>query len=363
MLKEQMLIIGAGGCGNRQLNKIMELDVRYSGIFLNSNLSEMETLENFSRDRRCFYIPNADGCGKDMNKMEIYAQEEAPKFVMMAQKFPMDYVTFLTGSDGGTGAMATIVYAELLKSVCPEKSINVVATFPSLTETDEVNFKNAIRFWNEMLRLKKSGVIDSIQYIDNNKGTEDEINERAMKELNESFEVVNGKLDASDSKKVHATNGYKIFVKLDKDTPDLDQAKSKAINNSVFFMPTNFDCDKIIGDINITKHSFKDIRQEYEGYDFSKFNQNNDGETKLLLSGCRMPKEVIDLMTEALDEIQTKKKKKANNRNDDNLVIDIDDKKENKTSNHDNVGNRMDGNQLNNMFKDNDFWKKFGSEK
>lgn len=353
MRKEEILIIGAGGCGNRQLNILMGLDVRFSGVFLNTNLTEMENLEHFDKERRCFYIPNADGCGKDMNKMKVFAKEEAPKFTVMIKKFTQDYIIFLTSANGGTGAMATIMYAKLIKNICPEKSINIVATQPSLSET-EIDFENAIDFWNEMIKLKRNGIVDSIQYIDNNKDSETKINIRGMKELNESLSVVNGKIDTSDSKKVHATNGYKVFLKLDKSIQDEKEAINTAIKNTVFYMPDNFDCDKMLIDINSNDYNLNKIREEFDCYGFTKFNENTDGETKVLLSGCEMPKETIELIKEALKEMKNRKRKRVM---EEDLII----KKEKIDNNKTQIEpltktSKLTSEDLNNMFADDSFW-------
>jgi hypothetical protein len=352
MEKEKNLIIGAGGCGNRQLSVLLGLDRRYTGIFLNSNLSEMESLEHYDSERRSFYIPNADGCGKDMDKMEVFCKEEAPKFTVMIKKFTTHkYVTFLTSANGGTGAEATIMYTKLTKKICPEKSVNVVATYPSITETD-IDFENATRFWNEMINLKNKGIIDSIQYIDNNKGSETEVNLRAMKELNESFSIPNGKLDTTDSTKVHSTNGYKVFLKLEKGISDIKEAIDKSIKNSVFYMPDNFECDRMIGDINIDDFDIQKLKEEFECYEFSKFNENTDGETRILLGGCEMPKEAIELVREALKEIKNKKRKRVVQ---DDLIIRTENASKKEEVKQETKG-RLSSKDLNDMFADDSFW-------
>ncbi|GCD12586.1 hypothetical protein [Clostridium tagluense] len=352
MKKEDILVIGAGGCGNRQLNELMKLDARYGGLFLNSNLSEMDELEYFDKDRRCFYISNADGCGKDMEKMKQFAKEEAPKFYVMIKKFTQPYFLFLASANGGTGSMATLMYAKLIKSKCSEKSINLAITFPALTETS-TDFENAIQFWNEVSALKKNNIIDSIQYIDNNKGSEKEVNIKAMKQLDESFNMVNGKLDTSDSLKVHSTVGYKVFLKLDENIENREEAIDTAIKNSMFYMPSNFECDKMIGDINTNDFSIKFIKEEFECYDFSKFNENTDNETKILLGGCEMPKETIDLVCEALKELKNKKRKRVV---EEDIII-----KRNKPTNaskKDEVPtkSRITSSDLNELFADDSFW-------
>lgn len=352
MEKEKNLIIGCGGCGNRQLETLLSLDIRYTGIYLNSNLSEMEKLKHYDGDRRAFYIPNADGCGKDMDKMEVFCKEEAPKFTVMMNKFSTyKYITFITSANGGTGAMATIMFSKLLKrKIFPDKPINVVATYPALTET-EIDFKNATRFWNEMITLKQKGIINSIQYIDNNKGDEEEVNLKAMKELNDSFDIMNGKLDSTDSAKVHCTTGYKVFLKLKKDETFRESVEN-SVKESVFYMPDNFECDKIIGDVNTNEFDINDIKKKFDFYDFNKFNFKKDGETKILISGCEMPKETIELIREAEKEIQSKKEKRVIQ---DDLIIRTKDTNKKEDPKQESKS-RLSSKDLDDMFKDDSFW-------
>jgi hypothetical protein len=323
---------------------------------MNTNLSEMENLNHFDRERRCFYIPNADGTGKKRDLAEIYIKEEAPKFVEMIKKFAnQSYIIFLTSGNGGTGSKAVILLSKLVKKVCPEKSLNIVATFPSLSGSD-IDFENAIDFWNEIVDLKKKKIIDSVQFIDNNKSnSEQEINIRAMKELDDSFNVVGGKLDSSDSKRAHSANGYKVAFKLDNNFTNSKEAINKAIASSVYFMPDSFECDVLIGNINKNKLSVEKIKEEFEVYDFIKFNENEDENSTLVLGGCEMPKTAVQLVKEALQEIKNKKKSRIV---EDDLIVKRSRNEEFITKIEENTvtKSKLSSKDLNDLFADDDFW-------
>lgn len=309
MEKSKILMVGCGGCGNKQLSIFLDFDARYSGIFMNSNLSEMENLKHFDRLRNCFYIPNADGTGKDRDLSEKYIKEEAPKFAEMIKKFINQDTVYFSGSlNGGTGSKAIILLSKLTKRFCPEKSLNILGTVPSINESD-IDFNNTIDTWNEIIDLRKKGIIDTIQLIDNNKlDDEDEINRRAMAEFDSGFDVVGGKLDSSDSARVHHSKGYKVILKLDDKFKDTKEAINHSIMDSMFYSPDNLECDVMIGNINTNKLNLKTIKDEFEVYDFVKFNESESSNNTVVLGGCEMPKEAIELVKEALKEIKKKKK-------------------------------------------------------
>lgn len=356
MEKSKILAVGCGGCGCNLLNTFLDLDARYTGIFMNTNLAEMESLSHFDRDRRCFYISNADGTGKSRDLAESYIKEEAPKFAEMIKKFAnQDYIIFFASGNGGTGSKAVILLSTLVKKLCPEKSINIIATFPSLNESD-IDYENTIDFWNETVELKKKKIIDSIQFIDNNKSSdEQEINFRAMKELDDSFNIVGGKLDSTDSKRVHESKGYKVVLKLDNNVGNIKEAINKTIASSVFFMPDNFECDIMVGNVNFNKFNLNDIRNEIEAYEFTKFNKNEEGESIIVLGGCDMPREAIELIKEALKEVKNRKRKRSveedlvirRNKPDDVIV----------EKNNTKANSRLSSKDLNDLFADDDFWK------
>jgi hypothetical protein len=357
MEKSKILAIGCGGCGGRQLDVLMDYDSRYTGIFMNTNLSEMETLNHFDRERRCFYISNSDGTGKNRELAERYIKEEAPKFAEMIKKFVgQPYILMLTSANGGTGSKSVIMLSKLVKKLCPEKSINLVITFPSLNEND-IDFENAIDFWNELIEIKSKGIIDSIQFIDNNKSTnEEDINIRAMKELDDGFNIIGGKLDSSDATRIHTSKGYKVVLKLDKNTENLEESISKAKISSVFFVPHNLECDVAIGNINIENITVKSVKREIDIYDFSKFNEYEKGDSVIALGGCQIPKEPVELAKEALKEIKNKKRSRVI---DDDLIVrkKIEDKEEVTTNTIQSKSSKLSSADLTKMFQDDSFWK------
>lgn len=357
MKKSDVLALGCGGCGNAQLDVFLGLDKRYTGIFMNTNLSEMETLEHFNRERRCFYIPNADGCGKNRDLCETYIKEEAPKFVEMIKKFTnQSTILFFGAGDGGTGSKAMIMLAKLIKSkhVCPEKSINIVATLPNIGE-GIISFSNAIDFWNELIDLKNKGIVDSIQFIDNNQSIDEkEINVRSMKELDMGFNISEYNTDTTDSKRVHTTKGYKVILNLDNDIKDFKKAVDVAIGKSMFYIPEKLNCDVLVGTINTKVFNKDDVDKNYKAYDFEKINENVDGNSTLVFGNCSMPKEAIELIQEAKSELESRKRSRINEDYDD-LKIRTD-KKNTSSDKSENTSSKVSSNELNDMFEDDSFW-------
>lgn len=353
MDKSKILTIGCGGCGCNQLDILMDLDRRYTGLFANTNLNEMQGLKNFNIDRRCFYIANADGTGKNRDLAEEYMKEESAKFIETITRFAnQTYVLLLTSANGGTGSKISLMMAKLIKRACPSKIVSLVVTFPSMEESD-IDYQNAIEFWNELINFKNKGYIDSFQFIDNDKSTnEEEVNIKAMKELDESLSFASGKLDNSDLERVHSTSGYKMFLKLDTKTTDFKTALNDFQRNTMFYIPENnhLECDSIVGDLsNLSQETIND---QIDVYGFSKYNKNDESNFNLLLlGGCDTPKDVIMLMKEALRE---SKKKKRSRISEEDIIVKID--KEDKSEKSVTQQGRLSSKDIDAIYNDDDFW-------
>lgn len=366
MIKSEVLSIGFGGCGNNLLDTFLGLDFRYSGIFMNTNLSEMENKVHFDRERRCFYIANADGTGKDRSVGEKYFKQDSPKFVEMIVKYVnQKHVILKCSANGGTGSISSLLGARLIKKSCPEKSISLIATMPNIGEGD-IDFKNAIAFWNELNIALDKGIINNVSLIDNNsKMSQDEINRIAMDTLDLSFsDVINNSLDSSDVARYHRSRGYNVTLKLDNTYRDTNDAINDAIDNSVFFIPTsnkengNIECDTLVATVNINDFKVEEIEKRFSAYEFKKINQTTEGDTIILLGGCDMPEDAIELTQEALKEVQ-KRKTMRKGRQKQNLIVEIDenDVQPKTESKNTKVPSRISSKDLNDLFADDSFWE------
>lgn len=118
MDKSKMLLLGCGGCGNQQIDDLLSLDRSYVGLYMNTNLAEMKDKKHFDIDRRCFYIANADGTGKNKKKAEIYIKEDATHYIKSIVKFEAQKDVFILGSsNGGTGSTAIEMLPMLTKKL------------------------------------------------------------------------------------------------------------------------------------------------------------------------------------------------------------------------------------------------------
>lgn len=349
-----ILVIGAGGCGTAQLSEFMDLDIRVGGLFSNTNLDEMVDLKHFDMDRRCFYIASASGCGKDKELAAKYFKEEASKFAEQIIKFPQKYIIIMSSLDGGSGSTFLTLMPKIIKRYCPNKSINIVGTFNDMSQA-EISYENTIDTWNNLLELKAKGIVDSFQFIDNNKGTELDVNKHAMRELMDSFgdELVGNKLDGSDIERVHTCQGYKVMLRLDENIKDVSQAIDKAIKDSYYFMPENYECDIMVGNINTNSHNLNEIKGKFDAFDFVKFNEKTNGDSIVLLGGCEIPKEPIQLTKECLKEVRKRKRERVIK---EDLFVKINKDKDDEEVKPSQTKSKLSSKDLKSMFNDDSFW-------
>lgn len=349
MDRQNCLIIGCGGCGGNQLDELLNIDNRYASLFINTNLSEMDILDNYT-ERNSFYIPNADGTGKNRDIAKKYFIEEQANIVGLLMKFAnQPFIFLLASADGGTGSSAIIAFSKIIHTFLPEKKINVIVTMPSLN-AGRIAFENALDFWNELIELKTKKIIQSVQFIDNNKNnfSESEINKKAMETFDKSFDIAEGNIDTSDLERAHNCPGYKMILTLNNNYDNIVDAIIEAGEESVFYLPkmnsnvgSIYQCKQMLGNINEV-YNQKELSKAVEIFDTSKVNIT-DEESIIMLSGCKIPKEPIELINEALKEI-VERESEFNDCDDEDLFIHRDSKPKeiinNNSSNEENISKK-----------------------
>ena len=347
----KMLIVGFGGAGNRQLDTLLSINRRYTGLFFNTNLQEMKELEHYEENRMSYYVSNADGCGQDRDLCKKYLQSEAPKIMDTLRKFEdKEVFVFLASASGGTGSRAITYLSPIIKKIFPNKSINIVVTLPS-KNSSVPELDNAIDTWNEIIELKRDNIIDSIMFIDNNKFNDESlINKKAMQELNSCLTFQGSVIDSTDSKRVNTSKGYKVILNLS-EIDNLEDNIEIAMQKSPFYFPSELESNYLIASVD-KDIDLNDIKSLFKGYDFKKV-ETHDKNNKIVLGGCEMPRKAIKNIKEAKEELLSLKKNK--------ITEDFD---ELKIRTHKDIGKVNDNEKITNedldeLFENDDFWNQF----
>ncbi|MEG1309831.1 MAG: hypothetical protein RSD06_03035 [Bacilli bacterium] len=357
MDKQKVAVIGAGGAGNKMLEALMEIDDRYTPVFCNTNIREMENLDYYDAGNNALYFANAQGTGRDRDRAKEAIKKEQSKTIdFFANRFSpnsgIDTFFIVSSSDGGTGSGSVPMLATVIKNINPEASVNLLIAMCSLNER-EASLKNTKALWNDIIKLMKNNRINSVQFIDNNKMVdEEEFNVATMKEFDEGMSVNNEEIDSVDSSKVNTAKGYKAILTLDpRYNRDIDKAIRNAKDNSNFIMPDTLDCDFLMATFDPERYDKNTFKNKIKVFELDKYDYNEEERNTIVLGGLIMPKDYIELIDIELEELM-KKKKDRDILSDDLMVeeevaVSSTPKKKSKT---------MTKKQLKELMNDDSFW-------
>ncbi len=321
MDKSRILLIGTGRCGNKIVDEMLETDGRYTGLFINTTDVDLSDLEN-AKQRNTFIVPNASGTGKNRNTAKQYVQEEDQKILDRISKYTQqDTIICIASADGGSGSGITPLLINLINAIIEGKTINLVAVLPRYNEGKRA-LENTIAFWNEVMKLYSRGIIKSIMLVDNNKrDTDTEINEKLIEDLDACLGA-EGLTDETDSWVVNNDRGYKIVLNLEEGYDTVEEAIDACIAESVFIYPEEAfkNCNSILGLLNPEAYDIESAKNQYSAKNFKKYGESEDYNT-LILGGCRIPREAIDVYVEQLEEIRNEEKNSILKEED--LIVDV----------------------------------------
>lgn len=340
MDKSKMLLVGCGKTGNVLVNEMMKLDGRYTGLFVNSEYTDMANLEKFS-PKAAFVFNNANGSGKNRELAKSYLQDQIQSLVDKIVSYPLhEVVTIFTSADGGTGSGITPSLITIMRMAFKKKNIdkkiNLVAVMPNCDDCDEVSLDNSVAFWNDIMTIQEK-YIDDIKFIDNTRGSNyKEINKSAVISLNNAYTMKGndtefGEIDDNDAKRINCGKGFGVVITLPESMPNTNRAIERALSDSVFALPSNYDA-KYVG-ISLkkisheTEYNLSDIKNFINSKPQISYVTTNPKHTTILLGGCSAPTDIIDMIIDIKKGLEKKRLERENEKKDLRVNIDTVEKK------------------------------------
>ncbi|KQC91232.1 hypothetical protein AM596_15780 [Clostridium perfringens CP4] len=356
MNRRNIAIIGTGGAGNKLLDVLLDINPVYNSVFCNTNVKEMENLKHYDAENNSLYFASAQGTGRNRDKAKAAIKKDRAKTLdFFVDKYsPTSGIKtfFLIGStDGGSGSGSMPMLAKILKRVNSNCKVNVLAPTPDFN-SNILSLKNTLGFWKDILELMKDGIVDSLQFIDNNKmRDEKEFNYAVMKEFDDSIGITAGEIDTEDSEKVNTAKGYKVTLNLNPDINDFEKAVEIAKLTSNFVIPEDITKVDVLM-ANFQKDIFKkeDIKKCFKVFSLDKEEYVED-KNMIVLGGVELPKDHKKLIEMEVEKLE----KEISNRDifdDDDLEVKTEIKREAPEIKAKGISKK----DLMNMINDDDFW-------
>jgi len=306
-----VLNIGTGGTGNKLLDTFMDLldnsenvlQSVYDGVFVNSNINEMKRLKHYNSTINGLAI-NGGGTGRNQDVAQESISKDRSKFInFLANKTDnYDVASIYLASGGGFGGGSLTTLTNVLRHLNSKLAINLVVAMPALSE-GKTTIGNALKLHSKITKLRVQGVVNSYQYIDNDKmQNEDEFNKLCMKLILDSYELQEGAVDINDTKMINSANKYKVILPLADKFKSLVDAVDYSMDNSPFVMPNNLDCSYMGG---IFEKGIYDKDEWKELFKAKMWGKTDYGSKNLMvLGGVTSPDEYIQTLQEAYDNMK-----------------------------------------------------------
>lgn len=240
MLRDRVLFVGIGQCGNNLTKELETLG--YNTFYINTSYDDLKPLK--TDDNRIYHIPNAKGCAKDREKATSYAVGYYEDILnLIDTKFPtFDIVYFIYSTGGGTGGGISNILLDTISFKNPNKFYGAVVVLPHKSESILVH-ANAKESLKQLIDIKDK--LYSIHILDNNKRDD-------FEEINQEFAILfdrfvsfnettkKGNIDGEEIEKLATDSGITVMLEFDND--DFQMGLAESINNSIY-ADWNSDCN------------------------------------------------------------------------------------------------------------------------
>lgn len=330
MNRSDILITSLGGGGNKLADTMMNKDTRYQGLFINTSITDLQSLDNCDANIKNYIcISTQNGVGRDREVGKSYAENYAMTIIERIMNYvQQDVVYFVSSLGGGSGSAILSVLLEKLEALKEEgsfdKIINLICIIPDLKSSDVI-LQNSLNTWSEV--LKKYRCINSMIFIDNNvkidgitdvEEKEMAINERFANLFDSIFDIPdnNGRrFDTGNLGNILKDRGCLYMYELPSGCNDMTEAFRYGEKNSVLAKVFKNDKNTFVDENgkSMLKCGYVGVSLADENYDKSMiednymfrnefYSGNNDEKNLVLVSGCLPPSDTMQVIKLELDE-------------------------------------------------------------
>ena len=329
MNREDMLIIGCGGCGNKMADTLANLDDAYNVFFINTSKTDINSLENADDIDRNYYIisNSSNGTGRDRTFGKRLVGKKISSIINMILDSDKKDIWLISSFGGGSGSsIISSIFANLdmyiRENGAIDKTINLIGVLPK-KDSAKIILQNTINTWNEILSYNS---LNAMLFINNDSKingkylSETAINQNFVDDFDSIFDIPleNGRnFDNGNLEKLLIAKGCIYLYSF----PNGEESIHVAIknienikNNSVFatmdineqetekdnglerikclYLGTSFSDENYIHEEAL--YFFKPIEDNFQGY--------NEEKNLLLLSGMMPPVHLIKGLQDELDD-------------------------------------------------------------
>jgi cell division GTPase FtsZ len=348
MRRQELRLIGLGGCGGKLVDTIATVDERFQPFFINSSKTDVEALSHYDDlDKNYIITSLQNGTGRKREMGKRLVQKKIWNIIETLQLFEEDVLYFVTSFGGGSGSSTLSTLLQFIdvqkKENGFDKIINIIGVLPSLDSKDII-LTNTLETWDEVMNYE---CVNNMIFIDNNnlyqgqQLSEDEINENFAILFDSIFEIpmvdTGTNFDNGNLKNVLIDKGCMYIYSLPNNCTNIQEAYKQAQVQSVLAKIYKNKKNTIIDDEDDGKEKmqcgyigtslnnlnykhtdilslYKPLQEDYQGY--------NDENNLLLISGALPPFYSIQVIEVEIRDRQRNNKKISNN-NFSDFTIDF----------------------------------------
>lgn len=329
MDRSDLLLASLGGAGGRLCDTIISQDSRFQGLFINTSITDLESLTNYNPLTKNFIcISQQNGVGRNREVGKSYAEQYAMTILDSIMKCQQKVIYLTTSLGGGSGSSILVTLLRAITTLKEDgvfdKTINLIAIIPDI-KSPSIILENSLDTWSEI--TKYGSCINSMLFVDNGSeiSNEGSSNDKEIN-INEKFATMFDSIfDIPDSNGVNFDNGNLGNILTDKgclniyqlptNYDSIDNAMRKAEQTSILASAyknknntiTLADGKKVMkcGYIGVSlcddNYNAEDITSNYS-YNQEPYIGTNEENNIVLVSGCLPPYYTMEVLELELSE-------------------------------------------------------------